>query len=192
MHFGRIDRKTAVRQNKRMFKQSLQIRRMLLFSCFLVGMLGSPALTQPLQGQEESGKPASTAAVPHPAVASIAKTVTSGREATTLRRLWGIDDIHVRSTASGSLIRFSYRVVDADKAKILNDKKATPYLIDEKDGLALQIPMLEKVGQLRQVAAPQNGREYWMAFSNKGRYVKPGSHVTVVIGVLRLEGLLIE
>jgi hypothetical protein len=180
----------------RMVKQSSKIKRMLLFTCFLVGMLAAPVLTGPLQGQEKSGKPASAAtppALPHAGtVPFIATTVTSGRQATMLRRRWGIDDIHLRSTASGSLIRFSYRVVDADKAKILNDKKATPYLIDEKDGLALQIPMLEKVGQLRQVSAPQNGREYWMAFSNKGRYVKPGSHVTVVIGGLRVEGLLIE
>jgi len=109
-----------------------------------------------------------------------------------LRRLWGIDDIHVRSTASGSLIRFSYRVVDADKAKILNDKKAPPYLIDEKNGLALPIPQLENVGQLRQVATPQNGREYWMAFSNKGRYVKPGDHVTLVIGRFRAQELVVE
>src|SRR6266478_2790409 len=109
-----------------------------------------------------------------------------------LQRLWGIDDIHVRSTASGSLIRFSYRVVDADKAKILNDKKAPPYLIDEKNGLALPIPQLENVGQLRQVATPQNGREYWMAFSNKGRYVKPGDHVTLVIGRFRAQELVVE
>jgi hypothetical protein len=179
-----------------MFKHSSRIKKMLLFSCFLVGMLAAPGLTGPLQGQEKSGQPASVATravLPHAGTVPLfATTVTSGRQATTLRRRWGIDDVHLRSTASGSLVRFSYRVVDADKAKILNDKKATPYLIDEKDGLALQIPMLEKVGQLRQVAAPQNGREYWMAFSNKGRYVKPGSHVTVVIGGLKVENLLIE
>jgi hypothetical protein len=101
-----------------------------------------------------------------------------------LRRLWGIDDIHLRSTASGSLIRFSYRVVDADKANILSSKNATPYLIDEKNGLALQIPQLEQVGQLRQVSTPHDGREYWMAFSNKGRTVKPGDHVTVPVCLL--------
>jgi hypothetical protein len=31
-----------------------------------------------------------------------------------------------------------------------------------------------------------------MAFSNKGRYVKSGTHVTVVIGRFRAEGLLVE
>ena len=95
-------------------------------------------------------------------------------EAMLLRRLWGIDDVHVRSTASGSLVQFSYRVLNADKAKILNSKDATPYLVDEQHGLALQVPVMEQVGQLRQVAAPQNGRDYWMAFSNKGKYFKAG------------------
>jgi hypothetical protein len=154
-----------------------------LFACALTGLLAVCAPAQPVQGKE-AGRPVAGAAV--------AQSVTSGRQATTLRRIWGIDDIHVRSTASGSLIRFSYRVVDADKADILNNKKATPYLLDEKNGLALQVPTMEQVGQLRQVATPENGREYWMAFSNKGRSVKPGSRVTVIIGRLRIDGLVVE
>ena len=108
------------------------------------------------------------------------------------RKLWGVDDIHIRSTAAGSLIRFSYRIVDAEKAKIFTDKRSTLYLVDEKTGMALQIPVMEKIGQLRQTATPQNGREYWMAFSNKGRYVQPGSRVDVLIGKSRLEGLVVE
>jgi hypothetical protein len=83
-------------------------------------------------------------------------------------------------------------VVDTDKADILNNKKLAPYLFDEKNGLALQIPTMEQVGQLRQVATPVNGREYWMAFSNKGRSVKPGSRVTVIVGRLRIDGLVVE
>jgi hypothetical protein len=168
----------------------------MLLTCLLVGVLAPPALTQTPQGKEISGVPASAAtqaAVPHPAaVPVIASSVTSGRQATMLLRLWGIDDVHVRITASGSLIRFSYRVVDAEKAKILNDKKAIPHLIDEKHGLALQIPEMENVGQLRQVATPENGREYWMAFSNKGRYLEAGNHVTVEIGNFKAEELLVE
>jgi hypothetical protein len=157
-----------------------------LFACALTGLLAVPALAQPLQGKEGAGMPAPAA------TAAVAHSVTSGRQATALRRLWGVDDIHVRSTASGSLIRFSYRVVDADKAAILNNKKVTPYLVDEKNSLALQVPMMENVGQLRQVATPENGREYWMAFSNKGRSVKPGSRVTVIVGRLRIDGLVVE
>lgn len=170
---------------------------LLLAACLLVcapGVQAGPAQPQPTATKSPAGASAAFAATVPPAAAgrSMPNTVTSGREAMTLRRQWGIDDIHLRSTASGALIRLSYRVVDADKAKILNKKKATPYLVDDKNGLALQIPNLEQVGQLRQVSPPRNGREYWMAFSNKGRSVKPGSHVTVIIGSLRISGLVVE
>ena len=167
---------------------------MLLTSLLANSIFFATALTQLAHGTAKPGGnvPAS-AAISHSAGApTIASAVTSARQAMMYLRIWGIDDLHIRSTASGSLIRFSYRVVDADKAKLLNDKKTTPYLLDEKTGLALQVPVMEKVGQLRQVATPQNGREYWMAFSNKGHYVSPGNHVDVVIGKLRIEGLVVE
>lgn len=168
---------------------------MLLTSLLASSIFFSTALTQPAQGKEKPGvapAPAAASTVPHSAAVPSISTVTSARQAMMLRKLWGVEDIHIRFTASGSLIRFSYRVVDTDKARILNDKKATPYLVDEKTRLALQVPVMEKVGQLRQVATPQNGREYWMAFSNKGHYVSPGNHVDVVIGKLRIEGLVVE
>lgn len=108
------------------------------------------------------------------------------------RRLWGVEDIQVRETASGSLIRFSYRVVDATKAKALNNKKADPYLIVEKTGAKLEVPTTEKVGQLRQTATPENGREYWMVFTNAGHVVKPGDRVDIMIGTFHANGLVVE
>lgn len=154
-----------------------------LLTCALVGALvASPSYSAI---STAIGAPATTAPMRF-------NSVTSNRQALQLRRLWGIDNVHVRSTASGALVRFSYRVIEADKAKILNSKDATPYLFDEQHGLALQIPVMDQVGQLRQVAAPQNGRDYWMAFSNKGRYLKPGNHVTLITGNLRIDGLVVE
>jgi hypothetical protein len=166
--------------------------RVLRCCALVVAMLASPAFTRPLQGAEKSTMPTSAASATAAAVTLKFNSVTSNRQASLLRRLWGIDNIHVRSTASGALVRFSYRVVDADKAKILNSKDATPYLVDEQHGLALQVPVMEQVGQLRQVAAPQSGRDYWMAFSNKGRYLKSGNHVTLITGNLRISGLVVE
>jgi hypothetical protein len=54
------------------------------------------------------------------------------------------------------------------------------------------VPSLEKVGQLRQSTTPEAGKSYWMAFSNKGRLVKRGDHVSVVIGKFRADGLMID
>jgi hypothetical protein len=166
------------------------VQRMLL-PCAVVAILGGVAVVEPLQAMTVA--PSSATSPAPPATARLrASSVTNDRQATLLRRLWGIDDVHVRSTASGVLVRFSYRVVNADKAKILNSKDATPYLVDEQHGLALQVPVMEQVGQLRQVAAPQNGRDYWMAFSNKGKYLKAGNHVTLMVGDLRINGLVVE
>ena len=106
--------------------------------------------------------------------------------------VWGVEDFSVKAVESGEIIRFSYRVLDADKAKMLNDKKNQPSLIDPQAGVSLVVPTLEKVGQLRQSSAPETGKVYWMAFSNKGRYVKPGHRVNVVIGTFRADGLIVR
>src|SRR5437016_4993167 len=160
----------------------------------LAGLLASSISISCALGQAAEGKHKVGESQPpvSPTLKVVPLSVLSQRQAEYYRRRWGIDEIVVRRTASGSLIRFSYRVVDADKAQLLNKKKATPYLVDEQNGLALQIPNLEQVGQLRQVSPPRNGREYWMAFSNKGRSIKRGSHVTVIIGGLRINGLVVE
>ena len=106
--------------------------------------------------------------------------------------VWGIDSLTVKWTESGEVIRFSYRVLAADKAKVLNEKKNEPSLIDPQRGVKLVVPSLEKVGQLRQTATPEAGKVYWMAFSNKGRFVKRGDRVDVVIGSFRAEGLVVD
>ena len=106
--------------------------------------------------------------------------------------IWGVDSLSVKWTESGEVIRFTYRILDAEKAKTLNDKKLEPALIDPEVGVKLVVPSLEKVGQLRQSSTPEAGRTYWMAFSNKGRLVKRGDHVTVVIGQFRAQGLVVD
>jgi len=106
--------------------------------------------------------------------------------------VWGVDSLGVKAVESGEIIRFSYRVLDAGKAKALNDKKAEPSLIDPQAGVSLVVPSLEQVGQLRQSSTPVAGKSYWMAFSNKGRRVLPGHRVDVVIGGFRAEGLVVD
>jgi hypothetical protein len=105
---------------------------------------------------------------------------------------WGIDSLVVRQVESGEMIRFSYRVLDPAKAKLLNDKKNEPSLIDPQAGVKLVVPSLEKVGQLRQSATPEAGKTYWMAFSNKGRLVKRGDHVNIVIGTFQATELVVD
>jgi hypothetical protein len=115
-----------------------------------------------------------------------------GRAAAFYEVVWGVDSLSVKAVESGELVRFSYRVLDAVKAKTLNDKEVNAFLIDPVAGIRLSVPTLEKVGQLRQTSTPEGGKVYWMAFSNPGRRVKSGDRVEVVIGNFRAEGLVVD
>ena len=116
----------------------------------------------------------------------------AGRAGEYYRLVWGVDSLGVKLVESGEVVRFTYRVLDADKAKTLNNKKSEPALIDPRAGVQLVVPNMEKIGQLRQSTTPQAGRSYWMAFSNKGRPVKHGDRVIVQIGQFRADGLVVD
>jgi hypothetical protein len=167
----------------------------MLLAGSLAGSIVIPAaLTQAAQNDKKPGAapPAISSPAPAPAPALIPLDTRSPRAALMYRLRWGIEDMKVQVTASGSMIRFSYRVVEENKAKALNDDKQTPYLIDMGSGARLGVPHTEKIGKLRQVATPKNGREYWMVFSNQGGFVRPGNKVSVVIGRFRADGLVVE
>ena len=116
----------------------------------------------------------------------------AGRAGEYYRMIWGVDSLAVKWTESGEIIRFSYRALDAARAKALNDKKSQPSLNDPRAGVSLVVPSMEQVGQLRQSADPEAGKSYWMAFSNKGRLVKRGDRVNVVIGAFHADGLVVD
>jgi hypothetical protein len=159
--------------------------RMLL----LGGLLASGVLVASLNAQT----PAPAAKSPSGAPSSQYRPDRfAGRAAKYYSLVWGVDSLSVKWTESGEIIRFAYRVLDADKAKILNDKNFEPSLIDPQAGVKLVVPALEQVGILRQSATPEAGKAYWMAFSNKGRKVKRGDHVIVEIGQFRADGLVVD
>ena len=157
------------------------------------GMILSTALAQsaPEQG-------AASVVTPPPAPAATRKTSpynpvhppSSAKDY--YQSVWGVDNMLVRETASGNLIRFSYRVTDPARAKALGDKHATPLLYGQRSQAVLHIPVMDKIGQLRQTGAPEVGQKYWMVFSNKGNLVRSGDRVNVVIGSFHADGLVVE
>ena len=116
----------------------------------------------------------------------------AGRAGTYYLQVWGIDSLGVKLVESGELVKFSYRVVEPSKAGPLNDKRNEPSLVDPQEGVSLVVPTMEKVGQLRQTSTPEAGRSYWMTFSNKGRHVKRGDRVDVVIGPFQAKNLVVD
>jgi hypothetical protein len=160
----------------------------------LAGLLAGSLLTAGAFAQSPPGAPTlGAAAAPGAKVLASPTGVPRSQKAMRYFALrYGVDHLQVRSVSSGASLEFRYRVLDAEKAKILNDKRAAPYLIDWKSGAKLTVPTMEKIGALRQVATPEPGHEYWMVFSNPGKLVKPGDRVDVAAGSLRLEGLIVE
>lgn len=168
-----------------MFKRNAISRSGLL----LVGVLASSILACQVRAQSASQ---GTNAKSVPTRMHYQPDRFAGRAGRYYALIWGVDSLSVKWTESGEVIRFSYRVLDATKAQALNNKKSEPSLIDLHAGVKLVVPALEKVGKLRQTSTPEAGRSYWMAFSNKGRLVKRGDHVDVVIGPFHAQGLVVD
>ena len=153
-------------------------------------------------GASASDTPQAPAKTPLPSAASGAKSNPgrspyapdrfAGRAGLSYRLNWGIDSLSVRMVESGELVRFTYRVLDPSRSQVLNDKQAEAKMDDPKAGVSLVVPTMEKVGQLRQTSTPEAGRSYWMTFSNKGRRVKRGDRVDVLIGPFRANNLVVD
>lgn len=130
------------------------------------------------------------------AAAAVAPTLSANawraRQSLYYKRNWGVEVIGVKPVSSGFMLAFKYRVLDPEKAKLLNDRQTRAFLRDEATGNVLSVPAMEKVGELRTGAAPEADRTYFMIFGNPGRLVKSGSRVSVVAGALHIDGLIVD
>jgi hypothetical protein len=173
-------------------------RKQAFWAGLLAGFLASSIFSSNAQGaatpQTSVASRQSLATVSSPAARPFSSihTVGSVRGEMRYREICGIDNLKLVSTASGSLIRFSYRVLDQLKARELNDKKKDPYLLVEGSGTKIGVETAERVGQLRQTVDPVSGREYWMIFSNPRHPVIPGDKVDIVVGTFHAFGLFVE
>ena len=157
----------------------------LLFSGALWGQGASPA--SEAQPPAPAAKPPAAETPYRNQPDRLAKRAAAYYEA-----VWGIEAPRVKAVESGVILRFSFNVLDPDKAKPLNDKNLEPQLISPEKRVKLVIPQMDYVGVLRQTSTPEAGKSYWMAFSNSGRILRPGDRVDIVIGKFHAENLLIE
>ena len=161
----------------------------------LAGALaGAALLLAPPAGAAEAAPPAvppASATGPHkPAPHRAFKLSTKAREH--YRAAWGVDALRVSRVASGSLIRFDFRVTDPTQAAPLVDKTATTALYSPRAHATLSVPVMDKIGPLRQTGKLNAGQAYWVTFSNKGNLVRSGDRVDVIIGRFHADGLTVE
>lgn len=132
-----------------------------------------------------------------PTVVTVAEAAPSERarhprENTFMKRQWGVEVLHVRQSAAGYMLEFRYKVLDADKAKPLFERRTKPLLTHTESGAKLIVPTPAKTGALRNSNPPLAGHTYWMFFANPGKLVKPGTHVNIEIGEFRADALLVQ
>jgi hypothetical protein len=126
---------------------------------------------------------------PKPANASLSAAKSESPE-----RTWGVRPVSIRTTAAGYMLYFRYKVVDAEKAKPLFDRRIKPVLFDHATGARLSMPEDSKLGALRATPRnpPVNGKEYYVLFSNPAGRLKKGSEVSVAIGDCKSGRLVVE
>lgn len=100
----------------------------------------------------------------------------------------------LRLSAAGYILDFRYRVLDPARAAPLLDRKIRPYLLDVASGAQLGVPDTAKLGQLRTTGrnkvVPE--QDYFILFANPGRFVQAGNKMTLVMGDLRIENLVVQ
>ena len=106
---------------------------------------------------------------------------------------YGVSILGVRMTAAGHMLDFRYRVLDTTKAGRLIRPKMGLALIDQASKAEMLVPVMEKVGALKQTRSHLfPDRTYSVLFSNRGGVVKPGSTVSIQFGDLTLDNLIVE
>lgn len=101
---------------------------------------------------------------------------------------WGIRITQVGMTADNGMVDFRYRVIDRDKAlNMLQDLNTVPVLIAEDNNtLVNSAAMMTKLHDLNA------GQVYFILFHNNKGAVKTGRPVSVVIGNLRFEHVIVQ
>lgn len=183
-------------------KPGLSLENLLLagaIGCCLVNMSASAHAEERVMKETfaptATGRPAQQLAAVAPTlkdVASLSSTEWRTRYGLYFKRNWGIDIVGVRPDSSGQMLTFRYRVLDAERAKFLSDKSVKPFLLDETKHTALAVPALENLGEVRQTTKLAEGRTYFIMFGNPGRLVKSGNRVSVVIGDMTIDDLVVD
>src|SRR6202051_4488130 len=86
------------------------------------------------------------AAANQAAAPAIRHVAHSQREELYFERRYGIGQLRVHSISAGASLEFRCRVLDSEKAKALNDSRATSVMVERKTGTKLSVPTTENSG----------------------------------------------
>jgi len=109
-------------------------------------------------------------------------------QAAAIQDVWGIRITSLAVTAAGGFVDLRFQVIDPDKALAVHDVDSLPVLIDASTGL-----VFDKGGSH---AAHQDtmraGATYYLLYQNTGGQLQPGSRVSIQIGDVRLDNVIVQ
>jgi hypothetical protein len=105
-----------------------------------------------------------------------------------LQLAWGIRFTNVVLTGDDGIVDVRFQVIDPDKAIGLLDEENFPVLIDEASGQTLS----KTAGHGGHTKGFKAGRTTYLLYENTGRLLRPGSRVTIRIGDVALENVLVR
>jgi len=98
---------------------------------------------------------------------------------------WGIRIQHIGVSADGGLIDFRFVVIDPDKAAPLLSVENRPRLYVEASGA-----LVDSLMHPPHSHEPTPGQSHFLLYHNTGGAIQRGASVSVVIGEMRLEGVI--
>ncbi len=97
--------------------------------------------------------------------------------------------VQLRLAANREFVGMRFRMIDADR---FDPRTEEIYLIDESTGEKFSVVRLQRIGRMAEFRAPGENNVHHMMFRNREGKLKIGSRVTVVVGNMRREHLLIQ
>ncbi|HJP02293.1 MAG TPA: hypothetical protein QF764_11040 [Planctomycetota bacterium] len=96
---------------------------------------------------------------------------------------WGVEVLGIRRIAAGYMLDFRFRVLDAEKAAPILDRRIPAHVKVTETGTRLLVPQAPKLGSMRQTTFDvKTDRNYFIVFANPSQTVRVGDEVSVVVG----------
>jgi hypothetical protein len=100
----------------------------------------------------------------------------------------GVHIVRIALTAEEGMIDLRYLVIDPDKAVIIHEGESPPAIMDEATGKILDTSWMNHTHS----GEYQAGVTYYTLLMNSGGVLSKGSKVTVILGGVRLEHLVVQ
>jgi hypothetical protein len=152
---------------------------------------GGAAIPSASQSQRGSSTPADAAAKP----AAPGREDAPAAKAVATERDLGIKVTSLRMASTGGTVELRFYLDDPRKGTRLFDRETPPFLTDESGGPALASatpPIAYGAGRAAASDRTPRRRSYLLQFSNARQSVRTGSRVTLVVGDLKITGLVVE